>query len=200
MSLTTLVAVVQNPVTGKTQRLNALADGGADHTVLSSRAARWLELEPEDGRCAYKVKGHGGRSEIYDALAFKIRLLGPGMKPLRKLTVKSYPAPCGDLTIEDWSKLKHDWKHLKELPLPAPEGDGVVDLILGTTALDLIEAVQPSIFGPAGGPVAKMTQLGWVVGGKMHPDAAGKDSEGRLNSPRVWSCQFPSWSNIISTW
>ena len=41
-----------------------------------------------------------------------------------------------------------------------------MDLILGSSALDLMEAVKPAVFGPPGGPVAKFTRLGWIVGGR----------------------------------
>ena len=181
-SLTTLTVLVRNPSTGHMKRVNALADGGADHTVLSSRAAEWLGLGPGAERYLYKVKGHGGRSETYDATDHQIELLNPEKEKLRLMTVKCYENPCGDLSIEDWSSLKKGWKHLKDLPLAKPEGDAIVDLILGTSALDLMEAVRPSVFGPPGGPVAKLTRLGWIVGGRTTEGGDIQEkSQGRMN-------------------
>ena len=75
---------------------------------------------------------------------------------LRSLQSASYEDPCGDLKVENWHLLKNNWAHLQDLPLPKPVGDGVVDLVLGSSAMDLMEAVKPVIFGPPGGPVAKV--------------------------------------------
>ena len=73
---------------------------------------------------------------------------------------------------------------MQSLPLPEPVGDGVVDLILGSAALDLMEAREPVCFGPPGGPVAKNTSLGWIVGGRTRPDqgfGAESQNEARCN-------------------
>ena len=184
-SLTTFVALIADPETKEVIRVNALADGGADHIVLSSRAAKRLGLWKADKVKQYQVKGHGGSSGIYEAQTCNISLLNNEGKELRKLKVKSYDNPCGDLQIENWHELRSGWKHLETLPLPKPVGDGVVDLILGSSALDLMEAVRPAVFGPPGGPVAKLTPLGWIVGGRtaeLTPNEGLEDEDvGRLN-------------------
>ena len=184
-SLTTFVALIADPETKEVIRVNALADGGADHIVLSSRAAKRLGLWKEDKVKQYQVKGHGGSSGLYRAQTCNISLLNNEGKELRQLKVKSYDNPCGDLQIENWHELRSGWKHLKTLPLPKPVGDGVVDLILGSSALDLMEAVRPAIFGPPGGPVAKLTPLGWIVGGRTSEskvdDTFDEEEVGRLN-------------------
>ena len=168
-SLTTFVCQIRNPTSGRIETLNALADGGADHSVVSSRAAKRLGLWTESGGHRYSVKGHGGNSSVYDARSFAVQLLNPEGRKVREIRVKSYDEPCGDLKVENWKQLKMNWPHLRRLDIPAPAGDGIVDLILGSSGLDLMEAVRPVQFGPAGGPVAKYTQLGWVVGGKTCP-------------------------------
>ena len=185
VSLTTFVAFIKNPISGQTAKVNALADGGADHSVLSARAARLLGLWEAGGGSDYHVKGHGGSRGCYKAQKFKVGLLGGNGKELREIKVSSYENPCGDLQIEDWDSLKSGWDHLKDLPLPKPVGDGIVDLILGSAALDLMEARKPALFGPSGGPVAKFTSLGWIVGGRtvnrgnLDPDP--DPTESRLN-------------------
>ena len=184
-SLTTFVALIADPETKEVIRVNALADGGADHIVLSSRAAKRLGLWKEDKVKQYQVKGHGGSSGLYKAQTCCISLLNDEGKELRQLKVKSYDNPCGDLQIENWHELRSGWKHLETLPLPKPVGDGVVDLILGSSALDLMEAVRPAVFGPPGGPVAKLTRLGWIVGGRTAEskgdEALEEENVGRLN-------------------
>ena len=185
VSLTTFVARLRNPTSGNIVKVNALADGGADHTVMSARVARKLGLWVTGAGDDYYVKGHGGRRGCYTAQKFQVELLGSEGETLRKIKVSSYEDPCGDLQIEKWNKLKQNWEHLKDLPLPEPVGDCVVDLILGSAALDLMEAKEPVRFGPPGGPVAKKTALGWIVGGRTQPTQSGSDAdvlaEGRVN-------------------
>ena len=184
-SLTTFVCQVRNPNTGQVEELNALADGGADHSVLSARAGKVLGLWTKDGGHKYSVKGHGGSSAVYDARSFRIQLLDPSGDQVRELRVKSYKEPCGDLQAENWRELRKNWPHLRKLDLPEPVGDGRVDFILGSSGLDLMEAICPVRFGPEGGPVAKLTRLGWVCGGRTIPNSSSEDSdsddEGRLN-------------------
>ena len=162
--------------------------GGADHSVMSARAAKRLGFWTKDGGQKYSVKGHGGNSSIYDARSFSVQLLNPEGRKVREVRVKSYADPCGDLKVENWKELKMNWPHLRRLDIPAPTADSVVDFILGSSGLDLMEAIRPVHFGPAGGPVAKFTALGWVVGGKTCPssdsdsdESEDSDDEGRLN-------------------
>ena len=184
VSLMTFVTFLKNPDSGQVVPVNALADSGADHSILSARAARDLGLWKEGQGSNYYVKGHGGSRGCYNAQQLSVDLLDQDGREVRTLQLASYENPCGDLAIENWAELKNHWPHLAELPLPKPVGDGVVDLILGSSAIDLMEAVEPVAFGPAGGPVAKRSQLGWMVGGKTKPDQADhpfSDSIGRLN-------------------
>ena len=159
VSLTTFVATIRDPTTGRLTEVNALADGGADHTILSARAARDLGLWRQDGGKKYYVKGHGGSKGCYLAQKFSIELLHPDGKPIRTIKASSYENPCGDLKVENWAELKNDWPHLKDLPIVSPVGDSVVDLVLGSSSLDLMEALEGARFGPPGGPVAKRTKV-----------------------------------------
>ena len=180
VSLTTFVANIRDPNTGNLIKVNALADSGADHTILSARAARDLGLWREGEGSNYYVKGHGGSKGCYIAQKFVIEVLDPKGKNLRTLKTSSYENPCGDLRAENWQILKSNWKHLVKLPLEAPVGDGIVDLVLGSSSLDLMEAIEAARFGPPGGPVAKLTKLGWIVGGKTSP-LGKRDSVGSFN-------------------
>ena len=141
ISLTTFVACIRNPSTGNLTKVNALADSGADHTILSARAARDLGLWRDGEGSNYYVKGHGGSRGCYLAQKFDIELLNTDGERLRDIRVSSYESPCGDLQLESWGELKNNWKHLRDLPLTNPVGDGLVDLVLGSSALDLMEAL-----------------------------------------------------------
>ena len=181
VSLTTFVACIRNPVSGNLIKVNALADGGADHTILSARAARDLGLWRQGDGSKYYVKGHGGSKGCYNAQKFSIELLDPSGQSVRDIKVSSYDNPCGDLKVENWAELKNNWQHLSDLPIQAPVGDGLVDLVLGSSSLDLMEATEGAKFGPPGGPVAKNTKLGWIVGGRTNPKAGNKKNVSRLN-------------------
>ena len=181
VSLTTFVAFVRDPVSGTLTKVNALADGGADHTILSSRTARDLGLWRDGEGSKYYVKGHGGSKGCYTAQKFSVQLLDPLGRLVRDIKVSSYDNPCGDLKVENWAKLKNNWKHLSDIPVEPPVGDGLVDLVLGSSSLDLMEAIEAAKFGPPGGPVAKKTRLGWIIGGRTSPKAESKTSVSRLN-------------------
>ena len=181
VSLTTFVARIRDPLSGKLTQVNALADGGADHTILAARTARDLGLWKEGCGSNYYVKGHGGSKGCYTAQKFLIELLDPKGNVIRTIKTSSYEEPCGDLQVENWQTLKSNWKHLANLPLEAPVGDGKVDLVLGTSCLDLMEALEAAVFGPPGGPVAKRTKIGWIVGGKTVSSSSDSEKTGRLN-------------------
>ena len=93
-SLTTFVTQIADPKSGQVLQVNALADGGADHTVLSARAAQALGLWQKGNGKGYRVKGHGGSSGIYAAQNCEICLLNPDGREVRQMKVKSYANPC----------------------------------------------------------------------------------------------------------
>ena len=64
-----------------------------------------------------------------------------------------------------------------------------IELILGTDCLDSIEAIVPVVFGDEGEPCAKLTKLGWVVGGRTNPTGPMNSSEeGRLAAEEPILC------------
>ena len=75
ISLTTFVANLRNPETGEIVAVNALADSGADHTILSARAARGLGLWKEGEGSNYFVKGHGGEQGLLSGAKAVVRFV-----------------------------------------------------------------------------------------------------------------------------
>ena len=66
---------------------------------------------------------------------------------------------------------------MKGLDLLEPVEDQPVEMILGCENLKLFEAIKPSSLRGPTDPVAWLTPLGWMAGGKTYPEPA-PDAEG----------------------
>ena len=170
-----LVAHIEG-ANGKFIPVNILPDTGASHNILDKAAADRAGLT--GFQCKYRVTAHGGHVTEHEAVCGEMTLVNP-RQPGEKHKVRfySYANPCGPFFPTDWSKMKGGWPHLKSLDIPAPVAGQPVELILGCENLRLFEGVKPSsIKGPTD-PVARLTCLGWMIGGRTHPEAS-TDVEG----------------------
>ena len=55
----------------------------------------------------------------------------------------------------------------------------MIEVIIGANCLDAIEAILPIVFGREGEPCAKLTKLGWVLGGCGNAQRFPKVDTGR---------------------
>ena len=156
---------------GRLIPVNILPDTGASHNILDKKAADRAGLT--GFQCKYRVTAHGGHVTEHDAICGELTLVNPKQPGERhKIRFYAYENPCGPFFPTDWSKLKGGWPHLKQLDIPAPVANQPVELILGCENLLLFEGVKPSsIKGPTD-PVARLTPLGWMTGGRTYPEAS----------------------------
>ena len=161
---------------GRMVPVNILPDTGSTHNILEKKAAIRAGLSGFD--CTYRVTGHGGHVTEHQAICGEMTLVNP-KDPAHRVRLKfySYDNPCGNLFPENWNKLKAGWPHLKGLDIPAPVPDQPVEMILGCANLQLFEGLKPTSMKAAGDPVTRLTQLGWMVGGRTHPEPS-PDEEG----------------------
>ena len=176
MAVTTVVLEVGNPHNGRTEAVYAMVDSGASNTHMSSALGRRLGVR---GTLApFVVGSHGGRVKEYEVMECDVKLSAMDHTYHRTVTTKCYPEPCGQMEAVDWSTLQAQWKHLKFLPLPGALPNKRVEMIIGTDCLDAVEAIAPVVFGDEGEPCAKLSRLGWIIGGSNY-------SEGPQNWTRL---------------
>ena len=169
-AVTTLLVEVINPHNGKSEKAYAMADTGASNTHVSNSLGRRLGLR---AILAPFVEGsHRGRLQEYEVMDCRLQIGLVDGSYRRDVPAKCYPNPCRQMEAVDWKTLQADWAHLKHLPLPAPLPNRKVELIIGTDCLDAIEAIAPVVFGEKGDPCAKLTRLGWIIGGRTSPRPA----------------------------
>ena len=150
--------------------INVLVDTGANTSAMSSRLAQLLGYKP-DRYVKHRVKVGGGLVNEYVSADGRITIESPQTKYRREINVHCYPNPIGNAVVPNWSVLKNNWAHLKDLEIPPPVAGKGIDLFLGNENIDLFTAIEKGIMGGPGEPTATMTRLGWIVGGRTHrPD------------------------------
>ena len=167
VAVTTLLVTARNPRTGVEVQAYAMADTGASNTHVSSRLGKELGLRGL--LVPFVVGSHGGRVQEYQVMDCEFEVGAVDGSYRRQIRAKCYPNPCGVMEAVDWTLLQREWDHLQRLPLPKAISNRRVEIILGTDCIDAMEAITPVVFGRPGEPCAKLTQLGWVLGGRTRP-------------------------------
>ena len=154
---------------GRLLPINVLPDTGSTHNILDKKVADKVGLT--GFHCKYRVMGHGGHVTEHDAICGEMTLSNP-RQPNEKHTLRfyAYDNPCGSFFPEDWGKMKQGWPHLKGLDIPSPVAGEPVAMILGCENLSLFEAIKPPTMRGATDPVARLTSLGWMIGGRTFPE------------------------------
>ena len=162
------------PQTGKVHAINALADTGASDFLIDTSVADRLKLRGSN--CQFTVLGHGGHESVHNCITGGIKAINPETKAEYSMSYYAYDGPCEGMFPEDWSQLKYNWPHLKDLDIPSPVKGRHIEAIIGCKYLALFEPDnQETIYkGPnIDDPVAKKAPLGWVVAGKTSASAQG---------------------------
>ena len=162
-----VVLRVRCPETGEIHSINALADTGASDFLIDTSVSDRLRLKGKS--CQFTVLGHGGHESVYDCITGNILAINPQTQEEYELSFYAYEGPCEGMFPEDWSQLKSNWPHLRNLDLPAPVPGKHIEAIIGCKYLSLFEASSGEDIHKGkhmGDPVAKNTPLGWVVAGK----------------------------------
>ncbi len=142
----------------------AILDDGAQRSIILPAAVQQLGIEGRKEIMALRTIRH----DITELKGQSIDLLlSPQSRPEEKHSLTGvFTAPLLTLTEQTYpvKRLQRCYHHLKGIPIPS--FDRVQSLILiGSDYLTLITPKEPIRLGPAGGPVAVRTQLGWVLQG-----------------------------------
>ena len=161
-----------NPANGKTININCMLDSGASSTFLCEKAAEQLGLR---GHAAYsKVTGFGGKTTKQKTLLSAIKIKTPTAS--YHISVQVVKDPAGSYMPYNWAKAKQAFRHLASIDIKPPVPYLPVQLMLGQATPHLISAIEPDRVSPSGkGPVARLTPLGWTVGGPITPETPADD-------------------------
>ena len=154
---------------GRLIPINILPDTGSSHNILDKRMADKAGIT--GFKCKYRVTGHGGHVTEHEAICGEVTLVNPRVTTEKhKVRFYGYDNPCGPFFPEDWGKMKNGWPHLKGLDIPSPVEGEPITMILGCENLQLFETIKPTTLRGPTDPVARLTRLGWMVGGRTFPE------------------------------
>ena len=165
---------------GRLIPVNILPDTGSSHNILDKKVATQAGLT--GFQCKYRVTAHGGHTTEHDAICGEMVLSNP-KRPEEKHKVRfyAYENPCGPFFPVDWGKMKGGWPHLRSLDIPSPVPDKPIQMILGCENLKLFESIKPPTMRGSTEPVARLTPLGWMIGGRTFPEPSAEvEGESRI--------------------
>ncbi len=178
VSLQTAPVLVFNPEGRKKVALNLLMDPGATGAFLSRQAAE--ELGATGHTLKTEITGFGGLKKEILVTVVKLQVAAASAKNGKRHWVEFQVTdnPAASYTPHDWSVRKENFPHLAHLPIPPPIPARKVDVLLGMSALHLLTSLRPDIGGRSSEePVARLTRLGWVVGGPTGERTTEQDAQ-----------------------
>ncbi len=174
--------------------LNCLIDQGATGAFMSKRAAE--ELAATGHAAVSTVTGFGGKITKELVTVVDLQIAAKDTKHKYWIQVQVSQDPAASYQPHDWAQSKSRFPHLKNLPIPHPIKSRGVDLMLGMNTPELVTSVLPDVVGERNDPVARLTRLGWVVGGPTGEN--GEDNRSNfVFKASPWTP--PGWSHI-NTW
>ena len=145
----------------------ALLDSASSASFVSERLSQSLCLTRM--LSSAKIHGIAGLSHHSPLQAAVSLIISPTRTPNNKLNISPIVLPkvTRDLPLS-YVRLKHEWKHLPDLPLADPEFGcpDKIDVLLGVDVFVEV-LLQGRRIGPAGSPVALETKFGWVLAGSL---------------------------------
>ncbi len=172
VALQTLPVDVYNK--GKKITLNCLIDQGATGAFMSRRAAEALQVT---GHTAVtSVTGFGGQITRGAVMIADVQVAEMGTKRKHWVQLQVSEDPAASYKPHDWTKTQGRYDHLRQLPIKPPVQGMGVDLMLGMDTPELVCSLVPDVGGASRRePVARLTRLGWIVGGPLVGATKGQD-------------------------
>jgi hypothetical protein len=153
---------------GKYYTTNAIIDSGASTTLMSQQLAKELgvtgvnvplQLTAINGECCTIA--------VQAKVAIRNAQTNETMGLIDVKIVPSFP----EITAVDWTDIKNNFSHLKDITPPKPVNNGECHLLLGNNNGHLTGSLDSDIMvlGMADLPIAKSTKLGITIGGRTTP-------------------------------
>lgn len=142
----------------------AILDDGAERTILLPAAAQHLELQGREESLALRTIRHDIAHLTGSSVDFQV---SPITRPDERHTIKgAFTATRLSLAEQSYpvEALQKRYRHLRGIPLiPFKRVNPLI--LIGSDYTSLITATEPVRLGPAGGPAAVHTPLGWALQG-----------------------------------
>ncbi len=168
VSLRTIPILLVNPANGKRKRINALLDDGCTTAALVSETVS-AELGLAGPTTFTSTEGVGGKLTKYRTILTVVEVCSLVSPFRRKLPAQVMRRPAGTYKAVNWCPLLPTFPHLRHLQVLPPEGNGGVDVLLGSKCAALLSSVA-EVVGPENCPVARKTALGWTITGPTRPE------------------------------
>ena len=172
IGLRTFPVIVENPVSKKTLRINAMLDDGSTCTLLDESVAKALKLKLKPSANPISICGIGGiEAGSTNQLAdFTIRSTNGSHKG--SMTASVFKDPCQGLRPSFWL----DHQILEDLEFDEPEPDNV-KLLIGCNYQEYHVSLTADRAGTDNQPAARKTLLGWTAIGHMSSAGIQKQEE-----------------------
>ncbi len=166
-------------------QLNCLLDQGATGAFMSKRAARALKATGHLVRSS--ITGFDGAKTQGLVMVVSLQVSGTGEKRKHWVDVQVTQDPVASYTPVNWAEAKKGFAHLRNLPIKPPIKGKNVDIMIGMDTPQLVASLVPDIGGEdRRRPIARLTRLGWVVGGPTGEKETGDKQVKFAFNTRPW--------------
>ena len=146
-------------------KVNEILDDASNETFLNQEVAGVLGLNEPFGTVRVHVLNN--EVETFQSMPLKLTIESIDGQFRKEINVKTCPKNVtGSYKVEDWSRNKETWSHLRNCDFAQPATDGLVDLLIGVDNADLHYS-RADIRGEPGAPVARLGPLGWTCIGAV---------------------------------
>ena len=163
IGLRTFPVIVENPVTRKKMRINAMLDDGSTTTLLDDSVAKTLGLKFHPAASPITICGIGGIEAGSSDMQANFILRSTRGNHKSAMTANVFKDPCQKLLPSFW--LNHET--LKDLDFDEPEPDKV-RLLIGCNYSEFHVSLEDRA-ATSTEPAARKTVLGWTAIGHMAP-------------------------------
>ena len=162
ISVQTLVCTISNRPTRWYFRTVAMLDSGSNTTCIDEDVANKLKLKKRSNRTTKIVNTIEGQTEINSYLV-EVYLASADGLTCQMILAQTVKNLTRNTSVADWSKFKHNFEHLKDIPFsPLPEFPSI-SLLIGSDNAHLFSAIEGTKReGARGEPIAYQTELGWT--------------------------------------
>ena len=154
---------------GKKMKATVLLDSGSSCSYITEDAAHKLELEGPKSQVETAVIGGGKVTGLRQQVSVSVCRTDGDTPSVTVLDAWVLPAVTVNLPPVDWNAEKKHWSHLQDIQFPDSAGQSI-DLLIGLNAASLHTAYEERS-GSEGGPIARLTPLGWICFGPTPIDA-----------------------------
>lgn len=160
----------------RTMETHAVLDDGSERTVMLQTVVQQLNLSGTPEVLPLQTI-HQSHTELAgSSLSLEISPISQRMKKFAIHNTFTVTGLCLAEHNYPVAALQKAYRHLKDLPLP-PMNRVKPLLFIGSDMPHLLTPIQPICKGPAGGPIAVHTQLGWSLQGPMSPLQPSRESQ-----------------------